>query len=151
MKTQPIWAAFSISVRLLTVMSFPCTFCDLHIRKYGFKAGIFRTARIYAKSDLSAAFPHMAYTHLRKILTVTGTFNAIIRLTAAETIPHGLNVCGYGSCCPVRIPVICLNIMHYSSMTKYKIRAVLAGVSCAVKVFKKVLFVIVAYARTAVG
>ena len=30
-------------------------------------------------------------------------------------------------------------------MTKYKIRAVLAGVSCAVKVFKKVLFVLLPF------
>ena len=47
-------------------MSFPGALRNLHIRKYGFETGFFRTACIDAETNLSGAFPHMADTHLGK-------------------------------------------------------------------------------------
>ena len=69
-------------------MSFPRTFCDLHLCEYGLEAGILRTAGVDAETDLSGTFPHMAYTHLGKVFAVTGTLDTIIVLPAAEPVPH---------------------------------------------------------------
>ena len=54
------------SVRLLPVMGFPGTVCQLQIGEYGGKAGILWTAGIDAEADFSCAFPHVADTHLCK-------------------------------------------------------------------------------------
>ena len=85
------------SVGLLPIMSFPGTFCDLHLGEYGFEAGILRTACIYPEPDLSRAFPHMADTHLGIVFAVPGAFNTIIVFPAAEPVPHDFYI--RGNCC----------------------------------------------------
>ena len=94
------------SIRLLTVMRFPCAFCHLHIRKYSFKARLFRAAGIHTESDFSSAFPQMTDTHLAEALSVIRAFDAVIILSAAETIPHRFDACRDGGRCPVGVSVI---------------------------------------------
>ena len=64
------WQILQRIIRLLTVMRFPCTFRELHIRKDGAEARFLRTARIYSEADPAAAFVHMADAHLRKMNAV---------------------------------------------------------------------------------
>ena len=76
------------SIRLLTIMSLPGAFCKLHIAKHSLKTGVFRTACIYSKRNPSGSLPDMAYSHLRKLLSIIGTLYAVIILSSAESIPH---------------------------------------------------------------
>ena len=81
-------------------MSFPGALRNLHICKYGFETGFFRTACIDAEPNLSGAFPHMADTHLGKVFTILGAFNAVVIFSAAEPIPHCLHICRNSRCSP---------------------------------------------------
>ena len=65
------------------------------------KTGVFRTAGIDSETDPAGAFPHMADTHLRKMLTVLRAFDAIIILSSAETIPHSFYISWYSSRGPI--------------------------------------------------
>ena len=51
-------------IRLLAVMCLPGAACDLHVREHSSEARILRAAGVNTEADLSAAFQHMAYTHL---------------------------------------------------------------------------------------
>ncbi len=87
-------------------MSFPGARRNFHICKYGLETGFFRTARIDAEPNLSGAFPHMADTHLGKVFTILGAFNAVVIFSAAEPIPHCLHIRRNSRCSPVGIAVI---------------------------------------------
>ena len=75
-------------IGLLSVVSEPFTVGELHIGKGGFEGGILRAAGIDAKADRFATAPHMADPHLLEFDTVHRAFDAIIILSAAESIPH---------------------------------------------------------------
>lgn len=79
-------------VRLLPIMSLPGALSDLHIREHCRKARVLRAAGINAKAYLPDAFPHMTNSHLRKMLAILRTLNAVIIFPAAEPIPHSLHV-----------------------------------------------------------
>ena len=49
----------------------------------------------------------MAYPHLGKMNAVLRTLNAVVILSAAETVPHRFDVCTDSSRSPIRITVIC--------------------------------------------
>lgn len=93
-------------VRLLTVVSFPCAFCQFHICEHRLERGLFRRARIDTKLYLAATVVHVAYPHLAKMLTVARAFYAIVILSARETVPHGLDSGVNGRRCPIGIAVV---------------------------------------------
>ena len=88
-------------------MCFPCTFCNMHIREHCFETGVFRTAGINAKTNLSSAFPHMADSHLSEFYAIQRTFYAKVIFSAAEAVPHDFDICRNSRCRPVGITVIC--------------------------------------------
>ena len=82
----------SYLVRLLAIMRRPLAFGQFHMGENCLERGIFRRAGVDAETDLSAALPHMADTHLWKMLAVSGTLDAVVIFTAAEAVPHGLDI-----------------------------------------------------------
>ena len=60
----------------------------MHIREHCFETGVFRTAGINAKTNLSSAFPHMADSHLSEFYAIQRTFYAKVIFSAAEAVPH---------------------------------------------------------------
>ena len=84
----------------------PFAFRDFHVCKSSLKGRIFRTAGINAKVYCSIAIPHMANSHLLENNTIIGTFDAIIIIPPAKTIPHGFLICSNLSCCPIRVSMI---------------------------------------------
>ena len=87
-------------------MGQPFAFGQFHVRKDCLEGRILRGTGIDAKADPAAALPHMADTQLRKMRTVRGTFDAVIILPAAETVPHRLDGRVDGGGCPVGITVV---------------------------------------------
>lgn len=87
----------------------PFTCGNFHIGKGRFKGGILRTAGINAEGYGSTAIAHMAHTHLLKCDAIAGAFNAIIVLTAAESIPHRFYTCADFCRSPIGITVVCHN------------------------------------------
>ena len=53
-----------LSIRLLSIMRFPCAFCQLHVAENGCERRVFRRACINAEPDLSVSLCHMADSHL---------------------------------------------------------------------------------------
>ena len=87
-------------------MSQPLAFGNLHVGEDCRKGGILRAAGVNAKADFTRTLPHMAYSHLGKLLSVQGTFDTVVIFPSAEPIPHGFNLrrdCRGG---PIRIAVV---------------------------------------------
>ena len=87
-------------------MGKPFTFGQFHVCENGLEGRILRGTGIDAEADLAASLPHMADAHLGKILTVGGTFDAVIVLLTAETVPHGLDRGVNGGGCPIGVAVV---------------------------------------------
>lgn len=85
---DPFFTVGLYCIRLLSIMREPFTCGYFHIGEGRFKGGILGTAGINAEGYGSTAIAHMAHTHLLKCDAIAGTFNAIIVLTTAESIPH---------------------------------------------------------------
>ena len=80
----------------LPVMDQPFALSDFHVRKNCCEGRVLRAAGIDAESDPVSAFPHMTYPHLGKPFTIPRTLDAIIILSAAESVPHGFHLRRYG-------------------------------------------------------
>lgn len=93
-------------IRLLTIVSFPSAFRQLHICEYRFERGFFRRARIDAKPYLAATMKHVTYSHLTEMLTILRAFDAIVFFSTRETVPHSLDFGVNGSRCPIGIAVV---------------------------------------------
>ena len=76
-----------------------------HIGEDCLEGGILRAASIDAETDLAAAMPHMANPHLREMLPIGGTLDAIVILPT-EAIPHRLDGSVNGGSGPVGVAVV---------------------------------------------
>ena len=72
-------------------MGKPLALRHCHIGEDCLEGGILRAASIDAETDLAAAMPHMANPHLREMLPIGGTLDAIVILPTTEAIPHRLD------------------------------------------------------------
>ena len=93
-------------VRRLTIVCFPCTFPELHIRENCCKGRVFRRTSIDAKSHSARTFVDMADAHLMPLLPILGAFHTIVVFTTRETIPHHFLTSRDGGCCPIAITMI---------------------------------------------
>ena len=88
-------------------MSFPSTFCDLHLCEYGFKAGVLRTACINTKADCATAIVHVANAHLLERYTINGTLQAEVVSATAKAVPHLLDVGRDFRRGPIGVAIVC--------------------------------------------
>ena len=75
----------------------------LHMGKCRFEGGILRAAGIDAELNGAIRLPHVANTHLGEMYTILAALDAVIIFPAAEPIPHGVNGCVDGGCCPIGV------------------------------------------------
>ena len=69
-------------VRLLSVVSLPCTFGQLHVGEDGLEGWLLGRACVDAKTYLPTALMHVAYAHLGKMFAVLRALYAIVILSA---------------------------------------------------------------------
>ena len=87
-------------------MGKPLALRHCHIGEDCLEGGILRAASIDAETDLAAAMPHMANPHLREMLPIGGTLDAIVILPTTEAIPHRLDGSVNGGSGPVGVAVV---------------------------------------------
>ena len=99
-------AHFYKLIRLLPIVSFPSAFSQFHVGKDRLERGVFRRAGIYAKLNLTASLMHVTYAHLREVFSVLRALNAIVILSARESVPHCLHIGRNGSGSPIGISIV---------------------------------------------
>jgi len=92
---------------LLTIVGEPLAFAFYHIRKDCLEGGILRAAGVDPELDFCNSLMHVADAHLPEPNAVFGAFDAEIVFTAAEAVPHGLDICTDLCSGPVRVTHVC--------------------------------------------
>ena len=88
-------------IRLLTIVSFPCTLRQLHIGEHSFKRRLLGRTSVDTETNLASTFVQVTHAHLRETFSVDRTLYAIVVFTTRKSVPHRFDISRNRSCSPI--------------------------------------------------